>query len=144
MRGRSQPHGIYTKECATFPRQDAIGPAPLTVVEERSVGSSLGADSISAGILSIAAGFTLLVAFIGATYGMFGIFATVALVANLALTLAGLSLLGATLTLPGIAGILLALGMAVDANILINERAREEARRKSGVISVLETGFRRA
>jgi SecD/SecF fusion protein len=145
--GRGQISGNFTVQDATdlavLLRAGAL-PAPLTVVEERTIGPSLGADSIRAGLLSIAAGFVFLVGFILATYGLFGVFAAVALVANLALTLTGLSLLGATLTLPGIAGILLALGMAVDANILINERAREEARKSSGVISALETGFRRA
>jgi SecD/SecF fusion protein len=145
--GRGQISGNFTVQDATdlavLLRAGAL-PALLTVVEERTIGPSLGADSIRAGLLSIAAGFVFLVAFILATYGLFGVFAAVALVVNLALTLTGLSLLGATLTLPGIAGILLALGMAVDANILINERAREEARKSSGVISALETGFRRA
>jgi SecD/SecF fusion protein len=145
--GQGQITGNFTVEeandLAVLLRAGAL-PAPLTVVEERSVGPSLGLDSINAGLLSIAAGFVFLVGFIVATYGPFGVFAAVALIANLALTLAGLSVLGATLTLPGIAGILLALGMAVDANILINERAREEARKTNGVVSALETGFRRA
>jgi SecD/SecF fusion protein len=145
--GEGQISGNFSvqdaNDLAVLLRAGAL-PAPLTVVEERSIGPSLGADSIKAGLLAIAAGFIFVVGFIVATYGLFGIFAAVALVANLALTLAGLSLLGATLTLPGMAGILLALGMAVDANILINERAREEARKTNGVISALETGFRRA
>ena len=145
--GQGQISGNFSvqdaNDLAVLLRAGAL-PAPLTVVEERSIGPSLGADSIKAGLLAIAAGFTFVVGFIVATYGLFGIFAAVALIANLALTLAGLSLLGATLTLPGIAGILLALGMAVDANILINERAREEARKTNGVISALEAGFRRA
>jgi SecD/SecF fusion protein len=145
--GQGQISGNFSvqeaNDLAVLLRAGAL-PAPLTVVEERSIGPSLGADSIHAGLLAIAAGFAFVVGFIVAVYGLFGIFAAVALIANLALTLAGLSLLGATLTLPGMAGILLALGMAVDANILINERAREEARKTSGVISALEAGFRRA
>jgi SecD/SecF fusion protein len=145
--GQGQISGNFSvqdaNDLAVLLRAGAL-PAPLTIVEERSIGPSLGADSIRAGLLAIAAGFIFVVGFIVATYGLFGIFAAVALVANLALTLGGLSLLGATLTLPGIAGILLALGMAVDANILINERAREEARKTNGVISALEAGFRRA
>ena len=145
--GQGQISGNFTvadaNDLAVLLRAGAL-PAPLTVVEEGSIGPSLGADSIRAGLLSIGAGFAFLVGFIVATYGLFGIFAAVALVANLALTLAGLSMLGATLTLPGIAGILLALGMAVDANILINERVREESRKTSGVIAALENGFRRA
>lgn len=119
-------------------------PAPLNAVEERTVGPSLGAESIRSGLMAVCAGFILVIGFVIAIYGRFGIFAAIALLANLALTLAGLSLLEATLTLPGIAGILLALGMAVDANILINERSREEARKSGGVISALESGFRRA
>jgi SecD/SecF fusion protein len=145
--GQGQISGNFSvqdaNDLAVLLRAGAL-PAPLAVVEESTVGPSLGADSIRAGLLAISAGFVLLVGFIVGTYGLFGLFAAVALVANLVLTLAGLSLLGATLTLPGIAGILLALGMAVDANILINERAREEARKSGGVISALESGFRRA
>jgi SecD/SecF fusion protein len=145
--GQGQISGNFTVESANdlavLLRAGAL-PAPLTVVEERTIGPSLGADSIRSGLLAIAGGFILVVGFIVGTYGLFGLFAAVALIANLLLTLAGLAVLGATLTLPGIAGILLALGMAVDANILINERAREEARKTSGVISALETGFRRA
>ena len=109
-------------------------PAPLKTVEERSIGASLGADAIRAGLYSILAGFTLVVAMMIAMYGRFGIYAAVALIANLALTISGLSLLGATLTLPGIAGILLALGMAVDANILVNERIREEVEARAGAL----------
>jgi SecD/SecF fusion protein len=119
-------------------------PAPLNVVEERTVGPSLGADAIHAGMLSVAAGFIAVVGFMLAVYGRFGIFAAIALIANLGMTLTALSMLGATLTLPGIAGLLLALGMAVDANVLINERIREETRRGRTVISAIETGFRRA
>lgn len=119
-------------------------PVPLTVVEERSVGASLGADAIQSGLTSVAIGFVLVVAFMLAAYGRFGVYASIALLANLGLTLAGLSILGATLTLPGIAGLLLALGIAVDSNVLINERTREEVKRGKGVIGSLETGFRRA
>jgi SecD/SecF fusion protein len=145
--GQGQISGNFTvqgaNDLAVLLRAGAL-PAPLAVVEERTIGPSLGADSIRSGLMAIGAGFIFVVGFIVATYGLFGIFAAVALIVNLALTLAGLSVLGATLTLPGIAGILLALGMAVDANILINERAREEVRKTSGVITALETGFRRA
>ena len=145
--GQGQISGNFSvqdaNDLAVLLRAGAL-PAPLTVVEESTVGPSLGADSIRAGLLATTAGFILLVGFMIGTYGLFGLFAAVALVANLAMTLAGLSLLGATLTLPGIAGILLALGMAVDANILINERAREETRKTGGVVSALEAGFRRA
>ena len=103
-------------------------PAPLTVVEQRSVGPELGADSIRAGAISLIVGFVLVIAFMAVFYGLFGWFANVCLVVNLVLMLGVMSLLQATLTLPGMAGILLTLGMAVDANILINERIREEQR----------------
>ena len=145
--GQGQISGNFTVEeandLAVLLRAGAL-PAPLTIVEERSVGPSLGADAIRAGLYSIIAGFSLVVGFMIATYGRFGLFAAAALVVNLALTIAGLSLLGATLTLPGMAGILLALGMAVDANILINERTREELNKRNGVIASVEAGFRRA
>jgi SecD/SecF fusion protein len=145
--GRGQVSGHFTvadaNDLAVLLRAGAL-PAPLTVIEERSVGPSLGADAIQAGLFSVLAGFSLVVGFMLAAYGRFGVYAAVALVINLALTLAGLSLLGATLTLPGIAGILLALGMAVDANILVNERVREETKRGRGVVSAVEHGFRRA
>jgi len=145
--GQGQISGNFSVEeandLAVLLRAGAL-PAPLTIVEERTVGPSLGADAIRAGLYSIVAGFTLVVAFMIATYGRFGLFAAAALVVNLALTLAGLSLMGATLTLPGMAGILLALGMAVDSNILINERTREELGKKNGVIASIETGVRRA
>ncbi len=119
-------------------------PAPLTVVDERTVGPELGADSIRAGALSLAAGFGLVVVFMGVFYGLFGWFANVALLANLVLLIAVLSLFQATLTLPGMAGLLLTLGMAVDANILINERIREESRNGRSPLNAMETGFRRA
>ncbi|WP_072397417.1 protein translocase subunit SecD [Hyphomicrobium sp. CS1GBMeth3] len=145
--GQGQISGNFTIEeandLAVLLRAGAL-PAPLTIVEERSIGPSLGADAIRAGLYSIIAGFSLVVGFMIATYGRFGLFAAAALLVNLALTISGLSMLGATLTLPGMAGILLALGMAVDANILINERTREELGKRNGVISSIETGFRRA
>jgi protein-export membrane protein SecD len=145
--GRGQISGHFTARSATdlavLLRAGAL-PAPLTVVEERSVGPELGADSIRAGMISLAVGFVLVVAFMGVFYGLFGWFANLALVANLVLMLAILSLLEATLTLPGLAGILLTLGMAVDANILINERVREEQRLGRPPLSALEAGFKRA
>ena len=119
-------------------------PAPLTVVEERSVGPELGADSIRAGALALGAGLLCVMVYMGVFYGLFGWFANIALVANLVLMMAILSLFEATLTLPGMAGILLTLGMAVDANILINERIREEAHNGRTALSAMETGFKRA
>ncbi len=119
-------------------------PAPLQVVEERTVGPELGADSIRAGALSLAAGFLLVIGFMGTFYGLFGWYANIALVVNLVLMVAILSLFGSALTLPGMAGLLLTLGMAVDANILINERIREESRNGRTPLNAMETGFRRA
>ena len=119
-------------------------PAPLTVVEERTIGPELGADSIRAGAISLLAGFLLVILFMAFFYGLFGWFANLCLIVNLVLLLALMSLLEATLTLPGMAGILLTLGMAVDANILINERIREEQKRGRPPLAALENGFLRA
>jgi len=145
--GRGQISGRFDAASATdlsvLLRAGAL-PAPLTVVEERSVGPELGADSIRAGALSLGIGFLLVIGFMGSFYGLFGWYANIALVANLILMMAILSLLEATLTLPGMAGILLTLGMAVDANILINERIREEVRNGRSPLNAMETGFRRA
>ncbi|HEV2161053.1 MAG TPA: protein translocase subunit SecD [Stellaceae bacterium] len=119
-------------------------PAPLTVIEERSVGPDLGADSIREGTTSCIVGVILVVLFMIVFYGLFGIFADIALFFNLCIMMAALTLLGATLTLPGIAGIALTLGMAVDANVLIYERIREEVRGGRSLISSLQAGFERA
>ena len=145
--GRGQISGHFNAKSATdlsvLLRAGAL-PAPLTVVEERSVGPELGADAIRAGAISLAVGFMFVIAYMGIFYGLFGWFANIALVANLVLLIALLSLFEATLTLPGMAGILLTLGMAVDANILINERIREEVRNGRAPLNAMETGFRRA
>jgi protein-export membrane protein SecD len=119
-------------------------PAPLTILEERTVGPDLGADSIHAGALAAIVGVVLVIVFMVVFYGLFGLFADVALFFNLCIMMAGLSLLGATLTLPGIAGIALTMGMAVDANVLIYERIREELRGGRTIISSLQAGFERA
>jgi protein-export membrane protein SecD len=116
----------------------------LQIVEERSVGPSLGADSIAAGKLATAVSFIGVAAFMIVGYGLFGLFSIVALVVNVALIIAGLSLLGATLTMPGIAGIALTIGVAVDANVLIYERMREELRAGKSAILGVEAGFSRA
>ncbi len=145
--GHGQISGSFTVQSATdlavLLRAGAL-PAPLTVVEERTVGPELGADSIRAGAIALGVGFLLVVGFMGTFYGLFGWFANVALLLNLVMMLAILSLLEATLTLPGMAGILLTLGMAVDANILINERIREETKLDRKPVAALEAGFRRA
>ena len=119
-------------------------PAPLTVVEERSVGPELGADAIRAGVLSLAAGAFFVFLYMGLAYGLFGWLADVALFFNIVLLIAASTLLEATLTLPGIAGIVLTLGTALDANILINERIREEVRLGRTPVSALEAGFTKA
>jgi len=145
--GSGQISGGFTansaNDLAVLLRAGAL-PAPLTVVEERTIGPELGADSIRAGAISLLAGFLLVIAFMGFFYGLFGWFANLCLVVNLILMLALMSLLEATLTLPGMAGILLTLGMAVDANILINERIREEQKRGRPPLAALEHGFQRA
>jgi preprotein translocase subunit SecD len=119
-------------------------PAPITTLEERTVGPSLGADSTHAGALASVVGVALVVVFMFLFYGLFGLFADIALFFNLSLMLGSLSVLGATLTLPGIAGIALTMGMAVDANVLIYERIREEVRGGRSLLSALDAGFKRA
>tara|TARA_R110002096_G_scaffold4167_2_gene19704 strand:- start:1199 stop:2785 length:1587 start_codon:yes stop_codon:yes gene_type:complete len=119
-------------------------PAPLTVLEERSVGPGLGADSVAAGELASVIGLVLVVVFMIACYGLFGVFSVAALAINLALILAALSVLQATLTLPGIAGIVLTIGMAVDANVLIFERIREELRNGRTPVTAIDSGYRSA
>ncbi len=132
-----------TNDLALLLRAGAL-PAELTFLEERTVGPSLGADSIAAGQVAAMIGMTLVVVFMIATYGMFGAMAVVALMFNLALILAVLSGIQATLTLPGIAGIVLTVGMAVDANVLIFERIREEIGNKRSPISAIDAGYSRA
>jgi SecD/SecF fusion protein len=119
-------------------------PAPIKIIEERSVGPDLGADSIKAGVYATALGLVLVLAYMLVTYGLFGLFADIAVIVNLVLTIAALSLLQATLTLPGIAGLLLSVGMSVDANILINERIREETKNGKPPFSAMEAGFSKA
>jgi preprotein translocase subunit SecD len=119
-------------------------PAPMTILEERTVGPGLGADSIAAGQRASIVGLILVAVFMGITYGLFGLFSVVALAVNLVLLIAALSVLQATLTLPGIAGIVLTIGMAVDANVLIFERIRDEVRAGRTPVSAVDAGFSRA
>ena len=119
-------------------------PAPLQVLEERTVGPGLGADSIAAGKFASAIGLLLVIVFMIVTYGLFGVLANVALFFNMTLIVAILSSLQATLTLPGIAGIVLTVGMAVDANVLIFERIREEIRNNRSPMASIEVGYQRA
>ena len=119
-------------------------PAPLTYLEERTVGPGLGADSILAGEIASVLGLVFVVIFMVVIYGLFGAMAAIALLINLTLLLAALSVLQATLTLPGIAGIVLTIGMAVDANVLIFERIREEMRNGRGPVTAVDAGYKRA
>jgi protein-export membrane protein SecD len=138
--------GFTTKtanDLAILLRAGAL-PAPLNIVEERTVGAELGADSVRAGRLSAIAGLVMVAIFMILRYGLFGLFADIALTLNIVLLLAALTLFGATLTLPGIAGIVLTMGMAVDANVLIYERIREEHRNGRSIMASIDTGFRRA
>lgn len=119
-------------------------PAPIKVLEERTVGPGLGADSINAGARASLIGLGLVIVFFAVAYGLFGIFANIALLFNIALIFATLSILQATLTLPGIAGIVLTIGMALDANVLIFERIREELRHGRSPISSIDAGYNHA
>ena len=127
-------------ELATLLRAGAL-PAPLEVVEERSVGPSLGQDSIDAGTLAAMVGTGLVIFFMCMAYGLFGVFANIALLVHLIIIIGTMSLMQATLTLPGIAGIVLTLGMAVDANVLIFERMRDEVRFGKSPLAAIESGF---
>ncbi len=145
--GSGQISGNFTvqsaKDLAVLLRAGAL-PAPMKVIEERTVGADLGADAIEQGVLTGLIGFGLVFAFMVLLYGRWGLVANLALSINVALTFAALSLLGATLTLPGIAGIILGVGLAVDANVLINERIREETALGRGAMAALDAGFKRA
>jgi preprotein translocase subunit SecD len=132
-----------TNELALILRAGAL-PAPLIVLEERSIGPGLGADSVVAGKIAAAVGLVLVIIYMLLSYGLFGALADVALMVNIILILAALSALQATLTLPGIAGIVLTMGMAVDANVLVFERIREELRRGRSVMAAIDGGYQRA
>ena len=145
--GSGQISGSFTvqsaQDLALLLRAGAL-PAPLTILEERTVGPGLGADSIAAGKIASIIGMVLVIVFMVVAYGLFGLMADVALVFNIVLILSVLSVLQATLTLPGIAGIVLTIGMAVDANVLIFERIREEVRAGRTPISAIDSGYSRA
>ena len=119
-------------------------PTPLDIVEERTVGPDLGEDSIKSGITSLIVGFLLVILFMFYKYRIFGLVANTALIANLLMLIGVLTILEATLTLPGIAGIILTVGMAVDANVLIFERIREEISNNKSVINAIDNGYKRA
>ena len=145
--GRVQISGRMTtveaNDVALLLRAGALA-APMEIIEERTVGPSLGADNIRKGFDSTIYGFTALSLFIVVYYALFGVFSTLALCANLLFLIALLSMLQATLTLPGIAAIALTLGMAIDANVLINERIREELRGGSTPQAAIHAGYERA
>ena len=132
-----------TNDFAVVLRSGAL-PAKLTIVEERTVGPSLGSDSIRAGVFASIVGLAGVLVFMIVAYGLFGIFANIALLANLIVLIAIMSFFGFTLTLPGIAGIVLTMGMAVDSNVLIFERIREEWRNGRTALNAIETGFKAA
>jgi preprotein translocase subunit SecD len=145
--GSGQISGNFTvqsaNDLAILLRAGAL-PAPLTIIEERTVGPGLGQDSIEKGKLASYVGSAMVIIFMFVTYGLFGLFANVAVAINVAMIFGVLSLLNATLTLPGIAGIVLTVGIAVDSNVLIYERIREEVRAGRSPIMAIDAGFSRA
>src|SRR6476660_1551190 len=145
--GQGQISGSFTvqaaNELALLLRAGAL-PAPLTVIEERTVGPGLGQDSIEKGELAAYIGSILVIVFMLLTYRLFGVFANIAVAINVAMIFGILSLLNATLTLPGVAGIVLTVGIAVDSNVLIYERIREELRGGRTAITAIDAGFKRA
>jgi SecD/SecF fusion protein len=145
--GNGQITGNFTVESATelagIIEAGAL-PAPLHAIEQRTVGAELGADQVKAGKFSALGGLALVCVFMVLRYGLFGFFADAALMLNMVLLIAILTMFGATLTLPGIAGIVLTMGMAVDANVLIYERIREEQRNGRTIIASIDQGFQRA
>jgi preprotein translocase subunit SecD len=145
--GQGQISGNFTvqsaNDLAILLRAGAL-PAPLTVIEERTVGPGLGQDSIEKGEIAAYVGAIMVVLFMLVTYRLFGVFANIAVIINVAMIFGLLSLLNATLTLPGIAGIVLTVGIAVDSNVLIYERIREELRGGRTAISAIDAGFKRA
>ncbi|RMF09987.1 MAG: protein translocase subunit SecD, partial [Alphaproteobacteria bacterium] len=130
-------------ELAVLLRAGAL-PAPLSILEQRTVGPDLGADSVAAGEIAAIIGFTAVVVYILLAYGLFGLMANVALLVNVILIGGALSVLQATLTLPGIAGIVLTIGMAVDANVLVFERIREEIRNGKSPFAAVDAGYSKA
>src|SRR4051812_8202489 len=145
--GSGQISGSFTvqgaNDLAILLRAGAL-PAPLSIIEERTVGPGLGQDSIEKGELAAYVGSILVILFMLLTYRLFGLFANIAVAINVAMIFGVLSLLNATLTLPGIAGIVLTVGIAVDSNVLIYERIREELRGGRTAISAIDAGFKRA
>ena len=145
--GGAQISGNFTADSANqlaISLQSGALPVPLTVVEERTVSAELGADSIRRGLIAMLIGSAAVIALMIATYGRFGVYATVALVFNVLILLGLMAIGNFTLTLPGIAGFVLTIGAAVDANVLINERIREERKRGRRVVTAVENGYKEA
>jgi protein-export membrane protein SecD len=142
--GNGQISGNFTFQSATdlalLLRSGAL-PAPLNIIEERTVGPDLGQDSINAGVIALMIGFLLVIIFMFIKYKIFGLIANITLLVNLFFLVGILTLFGATLTLPGIAGIILTVGMAVDANVLIFERIKEECKKEKNNIIAFDTGY---
>lgn len=145
--GAAQISGSFTlqgvNDLSLLLRAGAL-PAPLHVIEERTVGPTLGADSVAAGMKACVYAFLFVVVYMTLVYGLFGIFASVALFLNITMIIAVMSMLQAVLTLPGIAGIVLTIGLAVDANVLVFERIKEELRDGRSIMSAIDTGYTRA
>ncbi|HEY1752676.1 MAG TPA: protein translocase subunit SecD [Caulobacteraceae bacterium] len=145
--GSGQIQGNYTIESATqlaLLLNSGALPAPLKVIEEGTVGADLGADAVRAGVIGLSIGAVLIFGFIILAYGLFGIFAAVALIVNLLMMFGALSMTQATLTLPGIAGLILTMAVAVDANVLIYERMRDEANAGRPAMAAADHGYQRA
>ncbi|MEM7779776.1 MAG: protein translocase subunit SecD [Pseudomonadota bacterium] len=145
--GSAQISGNFTPDSANalaISLQSGALPVPLTVIEERTVGPDLGAESIRSGMIAMLIGSLAVIALMMATYGRFGVYATIALVFNVMILLGLMAIGNFTLTLPGIAGFVLTVGAAVDANVLINERIREERKRGRKVITAVENGYKEA
>ena len=145
--GRAAINGGFTVESANalaISLRSGKLPVDLKIVEESTVGPDLGADSIRAGILASAVAVALVVAFMFVTYGRFGVYANLAVIINVFVIVGVLALINGTLTLPGIAGFVLTIGTAVDANVLINERIREERRRGRNIVQSVELGYKEA
>ena len=145
--GNGQISGNFTFQSATdlavLLRSGAL-PAPLNIIEERTVGPDLGEDSINAGIVSLIIGFLLVIFYMIFKYRFFGIIADISLIINLTLLLGVLTIFEATLTLPGIAGVILTVGMAVDANVLIFERIKEEIKTEKSTVHAFDIGYKKA
>jgi preprotein translocase subunit SecD len=145
--GAASIHGSFTVESAqqlAIALQSGALPVTLRVVEERTIGPQLGQDSIRAGVTASVIASVAIVLFMLVTYGRFGVYANIAVILNIFVILAVMAMLNGTLTLPGIAGFVLTIGTAVDANVLINERIREELRRGRNVVMAVELGYKEA